>query len=278
MNTEIALDTRSLVEAHPTASPVVQLDHVAVRLGRRDVLRDVTASVAPGEFVGLIGPNGAGKTTLLRLILGLQRPSAGSIRIFGQPARRGNSRIGYAPQHQSLNRDMPMRARDLVGLGVDGSRFGISLNNGEKHRRVNGVLAEVGANAYANAPVGRLSGGEQQRLLLAQALIGEPELLLLDEPLANLDLRSRRDVVSMVSDVCRHRGIAVLFVAHDVNPLLQVMDKVLYIANGRSVMGTPDDVIQPEVLTRLFGFPVDVIRTQGRVLVTTAEEGDDCHA
>jgi zinc/manganese transport system ATP-binding protein len=256
---------------------VVELDHVIVRLGGRTILRDLTVRVVPGEFVGVIGPNGAGKTTTLRVILGLQRPSAGVVRVFGQPPRRGNPRIGYVPQYQVINRDTPLRAWDLVAFGVDGDRLGLPLLSTDRRARVERALAEVGASAYADAPVGHLSGGEQQRLLLAQALVGEPELLLLDEPLANLDLRSRRDIVMLVCKVCHARGIAVLFVAHDLNPLLHVMDQVLYLANGRSVMGTPGEVIRPEVLSQLFGFPVDVVHAEGHVLVT-AGGVNDCRA
>ncbi len=271
----------SLIEPKAQAhagQPIVELDGVSVRLGGRTVLRDLTLGIMPGEFVGLIGPNGAGKSTLLRVILGLQRNSAGSVRVFGAPTRQGNPRIGYVPQHQSLHADVPLRARDMVALGLDGYRLGLALAPRSKRERVDQVLRDVRAMHFADAPVGRLSGGEQQRLMLAQALVSGPDLLLLDEPLANLDLRSRREIVDLVSDVCQTRGIAVLFVAHDVNPLLSVMDKVLYLADGRGVMGTPDEVVRGDVLSHLFGFPVHVIRTQGHVLVTAVSGGDDCHA
>jgi zinc/manganese transport system ATP-binding protein len=172
---------------------------------------------------------------------------------------------------------MPLRARDMVALGIDGTRYGPLIPSRSNALRVERALQEVGALSYADAPVARLSGGEQQRLLLAQALVGEPALLLLDEPLSNLDLRSRRDVVELVCQVCHQRGIAVLFVAHDVNPLLQAMDRVLYLAEGRSVIGTVDEVVQTDVLSRLFGFPVHVVRAEGHVLVASMDEGGDCH-
>src|SRR5579884_813768 len=258
--------------------PIVEVENVTVRLGGRPVLNDLSFAIYPGDFVGLIGPNGAGKTTLLRLLLGLVPPSNGTVSLFGHPLTRGNHRVGYVPQHQTFDETSPLRGRDMVALGIDGFRLGLPLPSQEKTAKVNRVLREVGADAYADSPIARLSGGEQQRLMLAQALIGDPDLLLLDEPLANLDIRSRRDVVNIVCSVVRQRNIAVILVAHDVNPLLGSMDKVIYLAHGRGVIGTPDEVVQTDVLTRLFGFPVDVIRAQGHILVTSAEEGGECHA
>jgi zinc/manganese transport system ATP-binding protein len=210
------------------------------------------------------------------VLLGLIHPTEGSVRVLGRPVARGNARIGYVPQHQTFYESTPLRGRDMVALGVNGTRYGLPLSSREADRKVQQALEDVRATAYADMPIARLSGGEQQRLMLAQALVGDPELLLLDEPLANLDIRSRRDVVDLVRDVSRARGIAVLFVAHDVNPLLDCMDRVLYIANGRAVIGPQDEIIQSDVLSSLFGFPVHVIRAEGHVLVSTLD-GDDCH-
>lgn len=259
------------------AAPVVNLEHTGVRLGNRTILNEVTFTLAPGDFMGVIGSNGAGKTTLLKVLLGLIAPSHGSVCVFGHAPRRGDRAIGYVPQHQSLDPDLPLRARDFVRLGLDGDRWGFSLRHDGSDALVEETLAAVGADSYADAPVGRLSGGEQQRLSLAQALIGNPRLLLLDEPLANLDLRSRRDIVALVRQVSRDRDIAVLFVAHDVNPLLDSLDHVLYLAGGQSVCGTVDEVIQSEVMSRLYGFPVTVVRAEGHILVVGAHE-HDCHA
>jgi len=247
--------------------PVLTLDRVAINLGDRPVLRDVTADVRAGEFIGLIGANGAGKTTLLRLILGLLRPTAGRITVLGRPIRHGNRAIGYVPQKVGLDPDTPLRGRDLVALGLDGDRWGFPLPSARRRARVDEALRAVDALDYANAPAGRLSGGEQQRLLIAQALLTDPRLLLLDEPLSNLDLRSAADVVRLVARIGRERGVAVLMVAHDINPLLGVTDRVLYLAAGRSAIGSVDDVVRGDVLTQLYGYPVDVLRVQGRVLV-----------
>ena len=251
---------------------VLTLDRVAVRLGGRQVLSDVTLDLHAGEFVGLIGTNGAGKTTLLRVILGLLRPDSGVIRVLGSPVGRGNPAVGYVPQRHQLDPDTPLRGRDLVSLGLDGHRWGIPLPGRDRRRRVDDALAQVGASAYADAPVGRLSGGEQQRLLIAQALLANPRILLLDEPLSNLDIRSANEVVRLVARIGRERQVAVLLVAHDMNPLLGVMDRVLYLAEGHSAVGRVDDVVRSDVLSRLYGYPVEVMHVHGRILVVGGSE------
>ena len=245
---------------------------VSVRLGGREVLHDVRFSIRAGEFVGLIGSNGAGKTTLLRVILGLQKPVTGQVRIGGAARARRGTAVGYVPQKIELDPDMPLRARDLVGLGLDGNRFGIPMPSRGRRARVTEMLHAVGAAAFADARVGTLSGGEQQRVMIAHALISEPRLLLLDEPLANLDIRSEQEIVSLLARISKERGIAVLISAHEINPLLPVMDRVVYMADGRAASGTTDEVVRPEVLTRLYGHHVDVIHLHGRVLVVPGQD------
>jgi len=265
-----------------TVEPGLAADHeetlavegVSVRLGGREVLHDVRFSIRAGEFVGLIGSNGAGKTTLLRVILGLQKPSAGQVR-FGDAARAGRSRaVGYVPQKIELDPDMPLRARDLVGLGIDGHRFGIPVPSRGRRALVDETLRAVGAAAFADARVGTLSGGEQQRVMIAHALIGKPRMLLMDEPLANLDIRSEQEIVSLLARISKERRIAVLISAHEINPLLPVMDRVVYMAAGRAASGTTGEVIRPEVLTRLYGHHVDVIHLHGRVLVVAGRDDE----
>jgi zinc/manganese transport system ATP-binding protein len=265
--------------------PVLSLDRVGLSLAGRPVLRDICLDVQAGEFVGVIGTNGAGKTTLLRVILGLLRPTTGSIRLFGQTARRGNAAVGYVPQKQQFDPDTPLRARDLVALGLDGQRWGIAFPSAARRGRIQEALQWVDALDFADAPVGRLSGGEQQRLMIAQALLARPRILLLDEPLANLDLRSAHEVVQLVAHLGREQNVAVMLVAHDMNPLLPVMDRVLYLAEGRSAIGPVDRVVRPDVLSALYGYPVDVLRVHGRILVVAGADviggGElerDCHA
>jgi zinc/manganese transport system ATP-binding protein len=252
-------------------SAALAVDHVTVRLAGRTVLDDVSFTLGEGEFTGLIGANGAGKTTLFRVILGLQPITRGSV---GPDTRR---HIGYVPQKFLLDPDMPLRARDLVGLGLDGHRLGIPLPSKARRRRIDEMLDAVGARDLADARVGALSGGEQQRVLIAHALISRPQLLLLDEPLANLDLRSAQEVVGLLGRLSREQGIAVLISAHEMNPLLPVMDRVVYLAAGRAASGTATEVVRSDVLTQLYGHHVDVLRVHGRVLVV-AGTGHDEHS
>ena len=247
---------------------LLQLDGIGVRLGGRQVLSDVSFSLGRGEFTGIIGPNGAGKTTLLRVILGLVEPSAGQVLVEGRPLHNKNkSSIGYVPQKLVIDPDMPLRARDVVSLGLDGHRLGFSFPSRQRRELVDRALEDVGAASYADARVGELSGGEQQRVLVAHALISRPKLLLLDEPLANLDLRSEQEIVTVLGRLTREHGIAVLLSAHDMNPLLGVMDRIVYVANGHAASGSTDEVVTSEGLTRLYGQQVDVVRVHGRVLV-----------
>ena len=256
------------------AGPVLDVDGVSLWLSGRKVLDDVSFSLAPGEFAGLIGSNGAGKTTLLRVILGLQAPSAGTVRVAGQPRTRRGSLIGYVPQKILLDPDMPLRARDLVGLGLDGQRLGIPLPSARRRHQIDEMLQAVDAARFADTRVGLLSGGEQQRVLIAHALISRPRLLLLDEPLANLDIASEQDVVELLGRVAREQQVAVLISAHDMNPLLPVMDRIVYMAAGRAASGTTAEVVRPEVLSDLYGQHVDVIRVHNRILVVAAQRGE----
>jgi zinc/manganese transport system ATP-binding protein len=249
------------------AEQILELRDVSVRLAGRDVLREVSFGVHAGELTGLIGSNGAGKTTLLRTILGLQAPSDGSVLIGGRARSARNSSIGYVPQKFLLDPDVPLRARDLVSLGLDGHRLGVPWPSRARRALVQEMLESVGAADFADARVGVLSGGEQQRVLIAHALIAKPRLLLLDEPLANLDLRSGQEVVGLLARIVREQSIAVFISAHEMNPLLPVMDRIVYIAAGRAVSGTTEEVVRADVLSRLYGHHVDVLNVHGRVLV-----------
>jgi len=252
---------------------LLRLDAVGVRLGGREIFRDVSLTLRAGEFTGLIGPNGAGKTTLLRVILGLQPVTGGAVLIDGAPRPPRDASIGYVPQKLAIEPDMPLRVRDVVALGIDGHKFGLRLPSRARRELVSDMLTAVGAQRYADARVGELSGGEQQRVMIAHALISRPRLLLLDEPLANLDISSEQGIVSVLARLARAERIAVLLSAHDMNPLMPVMDRIVYVAAGRVAVGRTDEVVQSEVLSRLYGQHVDVIRVHGRVLVVAAPEG-----
>ena len=262
----------------PTPDPsagdaILNVDGISVWLAGREVLHDVRFRIMPGEFTGLIGSNGAGKTTLFRVILGLQTSSTGSVLVGGRPLTRRNPIIGYVPQKVFLDPDMPLRARDVVALGLDGHRLGVPLGWGRRRKAVDSMLDAVDARRFADARVGNLSGGEQQRVLIAHALISRPRLLLLDEPLANLDIGAEGEVVALLARIAREQRIAVFISAHDVNPLLPVMDRLVYVAAGKTASGTTAEVIRPEVLSALYGQHVDVLRVHGRILVVAGAEG-----
>jgi zinc/manganese transport system ATP-binding protein len=260
-------------EPRAASAELLRLEGIGVRLGGRQVLNDVTFSLAKGEFTGIIGPNGAGKTTLLRVILGLTEPSSGRVLVDGEPLHhktlrnKNKAAIGYVPQKLVIDPDMPLRARDVVSLGLDGYRLGFGFPSRQRRELVEAALADVGADGYADARVGELSGGEQQRVLIAHALISRPKLLLLDEPLANLDLRSEQEIVAVLGKLAREHEISVLLSAHDMNPLLGVMDRIVYVANGHAASGPTDEVVTSAGLTELYGHHVDVVRVHGRVLV-----------
>jgi zinc/manganese transport system ATP-binding protein len=259
-------------ELRAVPTELLALEDIGVRLGGRQILDDVTFTLGKGEFTGIIGPNGAGKTTLLRVILGLLEPSGGRVLIEGETVSHKNkASIGYVPQKLVIDPDMPLRARDVVALGLDGHKLGFGFPSKQRRDLVDRALADVGASYYADARVGELSGGEQQRVLVAHALISRPKLLLLDEPLANLDLRSEQEIVAVLAKLAREHEIAVLLSAHDMNPLLGVMDRIVYVANGRAASGPTDEVVTSEGLTRLYGHHVDVVRVHGRVLVVAGE-------
>lgn len=252
--------------------PVV-LRGARVAFDERVLWEGLDLDVAAGEFLAVLGPNGSGKTTLLRVLLGLQPLDAGEAWIAGEPVRRGSGRIGYIPQQKAMAEDLPLRGRDLVALGLDGHRFGLGLRRRhERARRVAEVIEAVGATRFAGSPVGRLSGGEQQRLRVAQALVGEPAVLLCDEPLLSLDLAHQQAVSRLIDERRRTAGTAVLFVTHEINPVLPLVDRVLYLVGGQFRIGTPDEVMTSATLSELYGTEVEVVHVNGRLVVVGAEE------
>ncbi len=257
--------------------PVISIADGALAFGDRVLWSGLNLEVAPGEFVAMLGPNGTGKTSLLKAVLGEQSLTHGTVSIMGDHARTGDRRIGYVPQQKLLGAATPLRARDLVGLGVDGHRWGLPIATAETKARVDAALAAVGATRYAQQPVASLSGGEQQRVRIAQAIVGNPDLLLCDEPLLSLDLAHQRIVSELIDEQRRRTGAAVLFVTHDVNPVLGMVDRVLYLAGGRFTIGTTREVLRSDVLSELYGTPVDVFESHGRLVVVGAEGEHDHH-
>jgi zinc/manganese transport system ATP-binding protein len=246
---------------------VVALDHASIRIGGRAVLADASFEIEPGEFIGVLGPNGAGKTTLMRAILGLLPPSAGTLRVFGRTPECGDRTISYLPQLRTVLPDLRIRGLDFIGSSLHGERWGLpSLTRKDRHM-IEETLDAVGARELANRPLSEMSGGERQRLLLAQSLMGAPKLLLLDEPLISLDHRHQEVVIDVVRQVCRERGITVLFSAHELNQLLGAIDRVLYLGNGQAVLGHVDEVVTAPVLSRLYGTEIEVLRAGGHIFV-----------
>jgi zinc/manganese transport system ATP-binding protein len=248
-------------------APAVRFENVTLEYGKRRIWTDLSLDVAPGSFIAILGPNGSGKTSLLRAVLGLVAPTNGRIEVRGAAPHRGNPGIGYVPQHQHFDAETPLRGRDLVRLGLDGHRWGIGLPNAAVSARVTQAITAVESAGYADAPIGRLSGGEQQRLRIAQALVSEPQLLLCDEPLASLDLRHQQGITELLRDWRQRTGGTILFVTHDVNPVLHLVDRVLFVVNGRWAAGTTDEVLTSEQLSALYGSHVDVVRVHDRILV-----------
>jgi zinc/manganese transport system ATP-binding protein len=254
---------------------VIAFDHAEARIGSRVIWRDVSLSVRDGEFIAVLGPNGAGKSTLLKATLGLIELSAGSVRVLGAPVGEHNEAIGYLPQRRSFDASVRVRGVDIVRMGLDGDRWGLARPGwlgGQTSRlaraRVAEVIELVGATSYANRPIGLCSGGEQQRLLIAQALARRPRLLLLDEPLDSLDVTNQASVSALLQEVCRELGVAVVLVAHDVNPILGYLDRVVYVAHGRVVAGAPAEVINADTLSALYGTTIDVLYDRtGRMVV-----------
>jgi zinc/manganese transport system ATP-binding protein len=260
----------------------VTFERAAVRLGGRTIWSDVSLTVGEADFVAVLGPNGAGKSTLIKAILGLLPLAAGTATVLGRAPGHAKGRIGYLPQRHSFDTGARIRGVDLVQLGLDGARWGIPLPGVPSRKRAAARVAEaielVDATGYARQPIGELSGGEQQRLLIAQALVRRPKLLLLDEPLDSLDLPNQASVAALVGRICEEERVAVMLVAHDINPILGYLDRVIYLAGGGAIEGSPEEVIASETLSRLYGAPIEVLRaSDGRLVVVGQPEAPFVH-
>jgi zinc/manganese transport system ATP-binding protein len=263
----------------------VVLEAAGVELGRRTVWREVNVRIEPGQFVAVLGPNGSGKSTLVKVIVGLVPLASGRVEVLGRAPVDARADIGYLPQRRNFDASLRVRGVDIVRLGLDGHRWGMPLPGAARwsergraaRRRVDEVLELVRATDFADRPVGEISGGQQQRLLIAQALIRRPELLLLDEPLDSLDLPNQSAVAALIAGIAHGEGVTVLLVAHDVNPILGTLDGVVYFGNGTAASGLPRDVITTETLTRLYGSRVEVLQTSDGRLVAVGQPEVTAH-
>lgn len=254
--------------------PVLEITDATLSFPGTTLWTGLNLSVAPHEFIAVIGANGSGKTSLMKAILGQEQLTSGSILLNGKPVTRGNNRVGYIPQQRSSDAGTPLRAKDMLRLGFDGHIFGLAWPSKKAKARVNHILNCVDAQDLADKPIGELSGGQVQRLRVGQAVIGEPDLILADEPLSALDLAQQKIVAELLDTERKEHNCAVLFVTHDVNPILGMVDRVLYLANGQFRIGTPDEVLRSDVLSELYGTPVDVVRNQGRIVVLGTQDHD----
>ncbi len=259
-----------------TRAPVVELEGAGLSFGARTLWSGLDLRIEPGQFVAVLGPNGSGKSSLLKVMLGLVPLTHGRVLVDGRPVTRGSRSIGYVPQHRGFSPDVPLRGADLVQMGLDGARWGLPAPR-KYRRQVAEALAQVDGTQLAGQPVGSMSGGEQQRLRIAQALATDPGVLLCDEPLLSLDLRHQHRVVELIEKRRREHGTSVLFVTHEINPILSVTDTILYMMDGAFRVGTPEQVMRSEVLSELYQSPIEVIRRPGQIIVLGAETAVGSH-
>lgn len=266
-----------MAQGNNSGKDTIHLKNALLRRDDRVLWNNLNLAIGAGEFIAVLGPNGAGKTSLLKVLLGLLPLSSGTLSILGSPAARGNVHIGYIPQQKGFDVDVPIRGRDLVQFGISGFRYGLGKSSPLLEHRIDEAIETVSATSYANMPLGLLSGGEQQRLRVAQALVGKPEILLCDEPLLSLDIASQKTVTKLIDDYRRKEQASVIFVTHEINPVLQYVDRILYLANGRWVIDKPNVVLQSKILSELYGTDIEVLRIKSRVLVFGTEDIEVSH-
>lgn len=250
---------------------LIQITNASLRLGNKTLWSKLNLTVKPGEFIAILGPNGAGKSSLLNILLGLIPANSGDIKVLCTSPKKARQKIGYVPQQKSFDTDITATGRDFVSLGADGTKWFWRPRPSDTIAKVQQVLSEVGATRYADRPLGKMSGGEQQRIRIGQAIASDPQLLFCDEPLLALDLASQASISKLINDQ-RQKGTAVLFVTHEVNPILPMVDRILYIVDGKWAIGTPNEILTREKLSQLYGTHIDVVRVHNNIIITGAVE------
>lgn len=257
---------------------VINIENLTLGFSEKRIIQNFCATVRAGEFVGIFGSNGAGKSTLLRALLGLVTPQSGRIDILGQCAKRGNVHIGYLSQFRQFANTNSLSGRAYLSAVYHGFRWGLPIHSKAEKMQLDQVIQLTNIGGFVDRPYLQLSGGERQRVALAQALIGNPKILLLDEPLSGLDPAQQEKIVHTIQTIQRQLNIAVLFTAHDINPLLGVMQQVIYLAHGKAAIGTVAEVVTSEKLSWLYDAPIEVIKHDELLFVIHAKLGSNIHA
>lgn len=257
---------------------VISMKNLTLGFKKKQIFNNFNAEINSGDFVGIFGPNGAGKSTLLRAILGLIKPIQGQINIFNQPAQRGNPNIGYVCQFRQFARANQLSARSYLQAVHHGFHWGLPHQSSLQTTQIEEVIHLTNLQDFIDQPYLQLSGGERQRVALAEALLNKPQILLLDEPLSGLDPGQQEKMVKLILTIQQQLNITVLFTAHDINPLLGVMNRVLYLAHGRAAIGSVEDIVNSEKLSWLYDSPIEIIRHQQHLFVIHQKLGANIHA
>ena len=252
-------------------NPLVTFDRATLGYGHRAVLSDLTFDIPQGDFLGLVGPNGAGKTTVLRALLGTLEPLAGTV------ARAPGLRFGYVPQRDQVDYHFPLKVLDVVLMGRY-DRVGLGRRPGPADRRRAGdALAHVGIRDLAGSPLSSLSGGQKQRTLIARALVGEPNVLVLDEPTTGMDLVSTTQILGLVRELHERDGLTVLMVSHALNEVANYVERIALVVSGGFRIGAVDEIMTERTLSAMYGIPVDVDSFNGHRIVVARREVPHAH-
>ncbi|MFT8318796.1 MAG: metal ABC transporter ATP-binding protein [Sporolactobacillus sp.] len=242
----------------------LEVKHLHVSFNGEEVLQDLSFQVTPGEMFAVIGPNGAGKSTLLKVILGIIHPQKGECLAKSD----GRTIIGYVPQSRPIDDETPIRVKDFISLGL--SRGLLPWLSRQERHTMNTIMSFTHMTHLAGKSIGQLSGGERQRAFLAQALVRQPDLLLLDESTANLDPGAQEEMMQLVQQACRDWGVSVIFISHDLQQVTDYADEVLLMARGRYVKGSTSEIMDDD--ERLKSYYQAQLSTDGPVFHHSVHE------